>query len=674
MQNNLAVLIDFENIAAGTEKEGLGRFDVDALMARVKDKGRVLVSRSYADWGRFARFKQTLLAANVTMMELTSHGMQDKNRADIAMVVDCLELAFTRDFLETFVVVSGDSDFTPLVLKLRELNKRVIGIGTRRSTSRLLINACDEFIFYDSIVRSRQRSEQRARTRTSKAEKQTEAQALQWLAEALEGMQRESSSAPLASVVKSAIQRRHPDFNENDFGFTSFGRFLEKGRDAGLISLEVDRKSGGYRVSAVEEGDELDDDILVEEEAPAKKLPSGTYTDPYFPADSERLVEVMAKAQLAPLAAPTRMAVLEALTSCVSERTKRRRGRINIASVSEDIRRRLRRTHPELPARVIRDLLASMMSARLLIHRDGSPIRSLHAQFNLNKNAEQLNKRLTEYTLGELKAREIDLSDVPMLAEFFYGDRDRAREIEETLAWTFVAPEADEILEASEGPIDAEGPASETDEDLFDMDDFLELDDEEPAEVPVPAQAAPEKELTAELDELDDLDAFLEADLSSDEPAPATKAPAAAVVAAEPAASEVEAPAVEDKPKKRTTRRRKATEEPKAEEPKAEEAKAEEPKAEEPAPKKRTTRKRKPTTAKADAPAEEATEPAAEEAPKKKTTRKRKAKAKPKAEAADEAPKPRKRKAKAKPKAKAKAEPKDDVDDSLDLDALLEES
>ena len=122
MESAIAVLIDFENIAAGTEKDGLGRFDVELVMKRVKDKGRVLIARSYADWGRFSRFKQTLLQNNVTMMELTSHGMHDKNRADIALVVDALELAFTKDYIDTYVVVSGDSDFTPLVLKMRELD------------------------------------------------------------------------------------------------------------------------------------------------------------------------------------------------------------------------------------------------------------------------------------------------------------------------------------------------------------------------------------------------------------------------------------------------------------------------------------------------------------------------------------------------------------------------
>ncbi|MGB0640547.1 MAG: NYN domain-containing protein, partial [Myxococcota bacterium] len=151
MEQNLCVLIDFENISAGCEKERLGRFNIRSVMNRLKDKGRILESRAYGDWGRYARFKQSLLEAGVQMHELTSYRGQDKNRADIALVVDAMELAFTRDFIHTYVILSGDSDFTPLVMRLRSMNKRVIGIGTRGSTSGLLIAACDEFIFYESM-------------------------------------------------------------------------------------------------------------------------------------------------------------------------------------------------------------------------------------------------------------------------------------------------------------------------------------------------------------------------------------------------------------------------------------------------------------------------------------------------------------------------------------------
>ena len=131
MEQNLCVLIDFENISAGCEKERLGRFDINVVMNRLKDKGRILEARAYGDWGRYARFKQSLLEAGVQMHELPSYGGHDKNRADIALVVDAMDLVYTRDFIDTYVILSGDSDFTPLVMRLRSMNKRVIGIGTR---------------------------------------------------------------------------------------------------------------------------------------------------------------------------------------------------------------------------------------------------------------------------------------------------------------------------------------------------------------------------------------------------------------------------------------------------------------------------------------------------------------------------------------------------------------
>lgn len=423
MENNLAVLIDFENIAAGTEKEGLGRFDVDALMMRVKDKGRILVARSYADWGRFSRFKQSLLSANVTMMELTSHGMQDKNRADIAMVVDALELAFTRDYIHTFVVVSGDSDFTPLVLKMRELNKRVIGIGTRKSTSRLLIQACDEFVFYDSVVQTKTRS----RSRKEAGQPKEIGAAFDLLDQALDGLQRENPDPPLASVVKSAVLRKSPDFNESDLGFSSFARFLEAAQEAGIIRLTRDNKSGGYRVTAGEDDDErvLEEDGVGEGQA---------WVDTYIPAGSEVWVDALEKAHIDILGAPTRMAVLEALVDVVGERSKKRR-KTTLQFVREDVKKKLRRTHPDLPANVLKATLDGLMHAGELIHRDGTAIRSGTAPFSLGKDADGLNESLVRLYLAHLREQGCDLTDTRALAELMYGDPDRRREIEETLAY-----------------------------------------------------------------------------------------------------------------------------------------------------------------------------------------------------------------------------------------------
>jgi hypothetical protein len=454
VENNLAVLIDFENIAAGTEKEGLGRFDVDALMMRVKDKGRILVARSYADWGRFSRFKQSLLSANVTMMELTSHGMQDKNRADIAMVVDALELAFTRDYIHTFVVVSGDSDFTPLVLKMRELNKRVIGIGTRKSTSRLLIQACDEFVFYDSVVQTKTRT--RTRKESSKEPKEI-AVAFDHLEQALDGLLRENPEVPLASVVKSAVLRKSPDFNETDLGFSSFARFLEAAQETGVVRLSRDSKSGGYRVSAGDEEEKEADEIDVESDGRG-------WTDTYLPEGADVWLKALERAQLDLLGAPIRMAVLEALVDVVGERSKKRR-KTTLQFVREDVKKKLRRTHPDLPAGMLKTTLDALMQAGELIHRDGTAIRSGTAPFNLSKDAEGLNESLVRLYMGHLREQGCDLSDTRLLAELMYGDPDRRREVEETLAYLV-----------------SEGAGGREDDLDLDLDDLL---------VPSKAQSAP---------------------------------------------------------------------------------------------------------------------------------------------------------------------------------------
>ena len=422
MEANLAVLIDFENVAAGCEKENLGRFDIDAVLERIKDKGRVLVARSYADWGRFARFKQGLLKANVTMYELTSHGMHDKNRADIAMVVDALELAFTRDYIDTYVIVSGDSDFTPLVLKMREMNKRIIGVGTRSSTSRLLIQACDEFIFYDSIVAHKKKSRSRSRVRTEAPSSKQAAYAI--LVEALEGLLRESSNTPSASVVKGALLRRVPDFSEGDYGFSTWTRFLEAAKKAGAIRLSQNTKQGGYLVDLADNGGESEPDVDI---APAQE---GPYVDPYCPNGMEWVIEALAKEGYNPLAAPTRMSILEALEAVVTDRERRKR-RNNIQFVREDVRRRISKTHSELPASALRSVFDALMNTHVFMHRDGTPVRTASAPFNLQKNPEQMNILLTNLYLETLKSMGADLTNTKGLADIFLGNSGRDRTIQE---------------------------------------------------------------------------------------------------------------------------------------------------------------------------------------------------------------------------------------------------
>ena len=511
MEANLAVLIDFENIAAGTEKEGLGRFNVDALMQRVKDKGRILIARSYADWGRFSRFKQSLLTANVTMLELTSHGMQDKNRADIALVVDALELAFTKDYVDTFVIVSGDSDFTPMVQKMRELNKRVIGIGTRRSTSRLLIQACDEFVFYDSIVRPARNKPQRPRKSEGPLNKQG---AFDLLSDALEGLMRENPTSPLGGVVKQAMLRKSPDFNEGDLGFGSFTRFLEAAAKADVVALNKDPKAGGYRVESKDGGNGADaiEGLL----APSSK--GDEYVDSYLPEGTEMWVNALAEAGIHPLSYPTRADVLEAFSSAVATRKKRRR-KTTAHFVAEDVKKELRRTHPEIPLNMIRGIVDALMKSGVLLHRDGKPVRTASASFRVEKSAEEMNLALMNTYLAHLREAGCEMTDAPRLAKLLLGDAERAREVEEALAWLLTSP----------------AQSDEADLNDVDLDSLLSADPEPVKDEAEDADAAPE---------------------SKDADEEAKEEPAAEEEAVQ--AKEEAPPAEEKKPKRRRTRKTKA--------------------------------------------------------------------------------------------------------------------
>ncbi len=451
MESNLAVLIDFENIAAGAEREGMGRFDVDAVFKRLKDKGRILVARSYADWGRFARFKQNLLQANVTMMELTSHGMHDKNRADIAMVVDCLELAFTKDYIDTFVLVSGDSDFTPLVLKMRELNKRVIGCGTRASTSRLLIQACDEFIFYDTLIREARQSVVAERSGAVDEE-----QAFAMLAETLEGLQRENPAPALASVLKTALLRRNPDFDEIELGFSTFARFLDGAEKAGYVRISRDQKSGSYRVDAADANESPDTELETE---PQRQAPSEPWNDPEVPEALLPWTQWLNEQGLAPHSLAVRKEILEISEQVALERRKRRR-RVTVAFVLDDVRRRLKKTRPEVPGRAIKSVFYALMEAGLLIHPDGQAVRTPAAPFSFASNGPVLLAKLRAFYLEKLASSP---------------------------AGAFPADKAEALFGPEHTPTEVEPPRAELGDFSIDFDDLL-LTDPDPA----PAEPAPE--------------------------------------------------------------------------------------------------------------------------------------------------------------------------------------
>jgi hypothetical protein len=430
LENNLAVLIDFENVAAGAQKEGLGRFDVSLVMDRFREKGRILVARSYADWGRFARFKKGLLMEQVQLFELTSHGMNDKNRADVALVVDCMELAFTKDYIDTFVIISGDSDFTPLVMKLKELNKRVIGCGTRRSTSRLIVEACDEFIFYDSLARESSGGRTRSRRRrpvepAATTEEFSLEDSLELVVETLVGLRREGAGAIHGSRLKQAMMRKERTFSESDLGHSSFIKFLEFCSEEGLLLLHGASKAGGYLVELAETDE-------AEEEAPFGYV--GNVRDLYLRLRS------LGFETLTP---QLRREVATTVVDHMADRSRRSR-RATVAWVAEDVARLIRKQKPELKGKTLRNVVLSMHKAGAFLHGDGGPVRSTTATCVLQADANKLVAMVDALLVRALLRDGLNLAaNSADVADLVLGSPEMAKKVEVLAAWQVVEPDTD---------------------------------------------------------------------------------------------------------------------------------------------------------------------------------------------------------------------------------------
>ena len=246
--HNIAVYIDLENVAIGVRQARFKTLDIGLVLKRLIDKGNIVVRKAYADWGKFVDYKRPLHEAGVELTDLPGSKISGKNSADIKMVVDALELSYTKPHIDVFALISGDSDFSPLVSKLRENNKHTIGVGVKSSTSPLLIDSCDEFIFYDDLVRQ-PRTERKGRI--SRLPKKTR-EAFSLLLEAVEALQRENRQLH-SSLVKETMKRKQPQFSEEYHGYRTFSRLLEDAQKHKLITLRKDVRSGTYVVDEVAE-------------------------------------------------------------------------------------------------------------------------------------------------------------------------------------------------------------------------------------------------------------------------------------------------------------------------------------------------------------------------------------------------------------------------------------
>ena len=265
----MAVFLDLENIALGARDAKYPSFDIEKVLERLLLKGHIVVKKAYCDFERYKDFKRDLHEAAFELIEIPHVRQSGKNSADIRMVVDALDLCYTKSHVDTFVIISGDSDFSPLVSKLRENAKTVIGVGVKNSTSDLFLNNCDEFIYYDDLVRkerSRRRPVATARPASASAENAPvdgkgpdPAAALDLVVETLDAVTEErGENEPIwGSMIKQAIKRRHPGFNERFYGFRSFNDLLADAEKRGLLVLRADEKSGGYTVRVADRASPL---------------------------------------------------------------------------------------------------------------------------------------------------------------------------------------------------------------------------------------------------------------------------------------------------------------------------------------------------------------------------------------------------------------------------------
>ncbi len=277
-EQRLALFVDFENIAIGVRDAHYRKFDVNLVLERLLDKGKLLVKKAYADWSRYSDYKRSFHEAAIELIEVPQKSVGGKNSADIRLVVDAMDMSFQKEHINCFVIASGDSDFSPLVSKLKENNKYVIGLGVKNSTSDLLLENCDEFIFYEDLVRGQQRPMPQIGNVPEKV-----AEVFSLLVDSVLALQRENKEVLWGSMVKETMKRKKPSFNETYYGFRTFSHLLEDAQRRGIVELRRDQKSGSYVI------EDLGSAGIGTEKRPEPSGPVGVPALP--PASSSRAVE-----------------------------------------------------------------------------------------------------------------------------------------------------------------------------------------------------------------------------------------------------------------------------------------------------------------------------------------------------------------------------------------------
>src|SRR4051794_10521130 len=249
-ERSLAVFVDLENLAMGFQVQRKARFEIQKVLERLVEKGKLIVKKAYADWSRYQAYTAPFHEAAIELIEIPKRSQTGKNSADIRLVVDAMDLAWSKSHVDTFVIVSGDSDFSPLVSKLKENGKHVIGLGMKGSTSELLRDNCDEFIYYEDLERQEQDEQQLTTNLTQVAElPERKREVYGLLIEACNALRRENHEVLYASMIKDTMKGKKPSFDESYYGYRSFPPLLEEADTLALVDIERNPKSGTYGVN-----------------------------------------------------------------------------------------------------------------------------------------------------------------------------------------------------------------------------------------------------------------------------------------------------------------------------------------------------------------------------------------------------------------------------------------
>jgi len=243
-ERKMALFCDLENVALGVRDSEVKKFDIDLVLERLLEKGKIIVKKAYCDWERYSDYKRTFHEAAIELIDIPQKYYSGKNSADIKMVVDAMDLSYSKEHLDTFVLLSGDSDFSPLVSKLKENNKYVIGIGVKNSSSNLLIDNCDEFLYYEDIWRDQHKGPSELEGLGKK-----HAEVFSLMIDSIQALMRENKDVLWGSMIKQTMQRKKPSFNEGYYGYSTFSELLQDAERKGIVKLRKDQRSGTYVVT-----------------------------------------------------------------------------------------------------------------------------------------------------------------------------------------------------------------------------------------------------------------------------------------------------------------------------------------------------------------------------------------------------------------------------------------